>query len=261
MTELNPRVDRAPGDAPGGDSRVDALLNEGLEHYFNGRFEHAIHLWTRVLFLDRHQPSARAYIERARGALAERQRRDDEALQVVAALLDQGRTADARARLAQLQATAGDDERTAVLRLRLERLERVAGGAAPRIHAASVPEVPWWHQGMALANHRVRRRDAVAVALLVCVVVLLASPAIRGRLGFQPVRETALVAAPPAPVPVLSRSEVALIRARALYTRGRLPEALAALDRVGAEQAERQEADRLRVEIQRVLLAAASDRR
>ena len=31
----------------------EALLDDGLDRYFNGRFEDAIHLWTRVLFLDR----------------------------------------------------------------------------------------------------------------------------------------------------------------------------------------------------------------
>ena len=37
-------------------------------------YEQAIHVWTRVLFLDRGHARARAYIERARSALAERQR-------------------------------------------------------------------------------------------------------------------------------------------------------------------------------------------
>lgn len=239
---------------------MDALLIEGLEHYFDGKFEHAIHLWTRVLFLDRHQPSARAYIERARGALAERQRRSDEALQAVAGLLEEGRAAEARARLTQVMESTGDDERTAALRLRLERLERASGGA-PRIHAVSAPAPAWWQRVLALANHPIRRRDAVAAMLLVCVATALATPAVRARLGFQPARDTPVLVPSTVAVPVLSQGEVALIRARALYARGRLAEALAALDRVGAEQVERPEADRLRVEIQRVLLAAASDKR
>jgi hypothetical protein len=238
---------------------VDALLIEGLERYFDGKFEDAIHLWTRVLFLDRHQASARAYIERARGAIAERQRRSDEAVQVVAALLDAGHAVEARARLAQVIATTGDDDRTAALRLRLERLERVAGGVS-RIHAAPVPVTPWWQHGIALANYRIRRREAVTVGLLVCVLAVALSPALRTRLGFQTARETPLVAPTPLAMPVLSRGEVALIRARALYARGRLAEALAVLDRVGGEQVERPDADSLRVEIQRVLLAAAGTR-
>jgi hypothetical protein len=54
--------------------------------------------------------------------------------------------------------------------------------------------------------------------------------------------------------PVLSSSEVALVRARTLYTRGRLAEALQALDRVDPRSAGRAAADQLRVEIQQLLL-------
>ncbi len=53
---------------------IEQLLLAGLDHYFSGRFEEAIHVWTRVFFLDRGHARARAYIERARGAVAERQR-------------------------------------------------------------------------------------------------------------------------------------------------------------------------------------------
>jgi hypothetical protein len=52
---------------------------------------------------------------------------------------------------------------------------------------------------------------------------------------------------------------VSLVRARTLYARGRLAEALQALDRVKFDQAAREETDRLRVDIQRLLLAAASE--
>jgi hypothetical protein len=54
---------------------------------------------------------------------------------------------------------------------------------------------------------------------------------------------------------VPSSSEAALIRARTLYARGRLAEALGALDRVGAESPQWPVADQLRVEIQQILLA------
>jgi hypothetical protein len=58
----------------GRESRIEELLLAGLDHYFNGQHELAISVWTRVLFLDRSHARARAYIERARGAIAERQR-------------------------------------------------------------------------------------------------------------------------------------------------------------------------------------------
>ena len=53
-------------------ARIEHLLLTGLDHYFAGDYDQSINLWTRVLFLDRHHDRARAYIERARSALAER---------------------------------------------------------------------------------------------------------------------------------------------------------------------------------------------
>ena len=50
----------------------------GLDHYFSEQHELAINVWTRVLFFDRGHARARAYIERARSALNERQRKGDE---------------------------------------------------------------------------------------------------------------------------------------------------------------------------------------
>ena len=54
------RFDRpASVDADGRerDARIEELLLVGLDHYFAGRHELAINIWTRVLFLDRsHNP-------------------------------------------------------------------------------------------------------------------------------------------------------------------------------------------------------------
>ncbi len=244
--------------AASGDERVDTLLNEGLDHYFAGRFEHAIHLWTRVLFLDRHHSSAKAYIERARGALAERQRRAEESLQAVARLLDESRAHDARTMLAAVVSAIGDDERTATLRSRLERLERVSGGA-PRIHAADIRQPSLTERLTSWANRRVTATQVGLVSALLLVTIAITSPGVRARLGWGAPSGVQTPTSAPLPVPVLSSGEVALARAQSLFARGRLADALVVLDRVGAEQIERTEADRLRVEIQRVLLATADD--
>ena len=74
-------VSTRPDEAWERAGQADALLVEGLDRYFAGRYEDAIHIWTRVLFLDRSHARARAYIDRARSALSERQRRSDEMLQ------------------------------------------------------------------------------------------------------------------------------------------------------------------------------------
>ena len=70
------------------DAKIEQLLLAGLDHYFSGRYEQAIDVWTRTLFFDRSHARARAYIDRARSALAERERQSEELLQRGAAALD-----------------------------------------------------------------------------------------------------------------------------------------------------------------------------
>src|SRR5437763_10404978 len=87
-------IDTAP-DADR-DAKIEQLLLAGLAHYFAGRYEHAINVWTRALFLDRSHPRARAYIERARSALAEGQRESEELLQNGVAAFQRGDGDEAR---------------------------------------------------------------------------------------------------------------------------------------------------------------------
>src|SRR5258707_2011254 len=75
---------------PGRESRIEELLLAGLDHYFSGQHELAISVWTRVLFMDRTHARARAYIERARGAIAERHREGEGLLQTGAAAFSPG---------------------------------------------------------------------------------------------------------------------------------------------------------------------------
>src|SRR3979490_1201328 len=75
---------RAHADVASGTDRnakIEQLLLVGLDHYFAGRYELAINVWTRALFLDRSHARARAYIERARRALPEPQRETQALLQ------------------------------------------------------------------------------------------------------------------------------------------------------------------------------------
>jgi len=243
----------AESSGSGQDSRVEDLLVEGLDRYFLGQFEDAIHLWTRVLFLDRSHTSARAYIDRARGALVERQRRAEESLQQVSTLLDQGRSHEARVQLQLAASVLGEDERTAGLRLRLERLERAFSGG-PRIRAAvEPPRVSWG----AWLSAQVTLRTWLAAAVLVALTVVLVTNGRPVGFGARPKSTLPAPTLSPGPVPVLGRAEVGLVRARSLYARGRLAEALQVLDGLEFEQIARDESDRLRVDIQRVLLSTA----
>jgi tetratricopeptide (TPR) repeat protein len=253
------RLDLSPvSDAADRDGQAEALLVEGLDHYFAGRFEQAIHLWTRVLFLDRSHARARAYIDRARLALSERQRQAEEMLQASRELIEQGRTEAARHLLSEVVAAGGDEERAEVLRVHLERVERIRlppyPGAAQT--AAAPGDVPGW------SWPRRSRHVTSLVALgatVVLIVVAATSPAVRDLIGLGGERSEITTVSSVASLPILSSSEVALVRARTLYSRGRLAEALQALERVSSESSVRAAADTLRVEIQQLLLASSRD--
>ncbi len=246
-------------DAADRDSRAEALLVDGLDRYFNGRYEDAIHLWTRVLFLDRSHARARAYIDRARTALAERQRRAEEMLQASRDLLEQGQTAAARDLLTEVVAASGDDEQVSALRLRLERVERVHATVQPLADMTSTPAapapaeaVPGW-----LWPKRSRSVMAIGAGATGCVLLALtlSSAGVQEWLGLRSAREGLRPAVGAAALQVLSGGEVALVRARTLVDRGRLAEALQALDRVSPDSVQRPAADRLRADIQQLLLA------
>src|SRR6185295_20229552 len=105
------------------DAKIEQLLLAGLDHYFAARYDFAISVWTRVLFLDRSHPRARAYIERARSALAERLRESEELLQNGVAAYQRGEPGEARRLLrAAIDGGAPSEEALAVLD-RLNRLE------------------------------------------------------------------------------------------------------------------------------------------
>jgi tetratricopeptide (TPR) repeat protein len=249
-------IDRAHDRA----SQVESLLIDGLDRYFAGRLEDAIHLWTRVLFLDRSHARARAYIERARTALAERQRHSDEMLQASQELLERGNTDQARHLLSEAVATIGEDERASALRLKLERIERAhALGQVEQRAPAMTPEViPGWSWPRRSPATIVVATTIAASLLLVAIV---SRPGVQQWLGMSAANEVLVASSAPAPLAVLSSSEVALVRARTLFARGRLAEALQALDRVQDETPFRKDADLLRVEIQRLLLASGQDGR
>lgn len=234
------------------DSRAEALLVEGLDRYFSGHYDDAIHLWTRVLFLDRSHARARAYIDRARTALAERQRRADEILHATDVLVERGDVAEARRQLTEVVAMSGEDERVAVVRTRLDRIERAtiptpAIGGAPAAIVDARPIGGW--------RHRLRSGAALVVAGAIggLVVMVVTSPAVRDWLQARSRAPQPPPRADQAPLRTLSQGEVALVRARTLFDRGRLAEALAVLDRV-PDGSGRLEADELRVEIQDLLL-------
>jgi tetratricopeptide (TPR) repeat protein len=247
MPETKRFESRSAPEVADRDSRAEALLVEGLERYFAGEFDEAIHIWTRVLFLDRSHARARAYIDRARTALAERQRRAEEMLQTTGRLLAGGDVDAARRLLAEAVAAGADDSGAAAVGLQLDRVERMRTADGPD-RGAVRDAVPVQAR---------RRLGAIVTAMglaALLVTAMVASTRVRQWLGIErdsqrlPTASVELVTAPP------TTAQAALLRARTLYARGRLAEALAALDRIDPDSPSGPEADGLRTEIQRLLV-------
>jgi tetratricopeptide (TPR) repeat protein len=244
------------------DAKIEQLLLVGLDHYFAAQYEAAINVWTRALFLDRSHPRARAYIERARSALAERQRESEELLQNGVAAFHRGEGGEARRLLqAAIERGAPSEEALAVLE-RLDRLDTTIGPRPParsprdrrstivpdERHAASRPKVAL----------------AVSIVLLLGVVVAgVYAAAVWDRFEWRSLVRLQNAPATSAPAPparefapaVPRRDETAMVRARTLAAGGHLRDALSVLDLIRPTDAQKPDADRLRADIQRQLLA------
>jgi hypothetical protein len=255
----------------GRNEKIEQLLLAGLDHYFAASYEQAINVWTRALFLDRAHPRARAYIDRARSALAERQRESEELLQGGVAALNRGENQEARRLLeAAIHRGAPADEAHPLLD-RLNRslepgLQGPARGPDRRI-AAALPAPLDVHA----AGPDERRSSrallwTMAASLILALAVAVYSLVVRdGRdwpalLLRQDAPATAIElpfgrdSSPPLP----RRGEVALGRARSLTADGKWREALALLDTVRPTDPEKPEADRMRGEIQQRLMGLAT---
>jgi hypothetical protein len=236
---------------------IDALLVAGLDRYFAGDYERAIHAWTRVLFLDRSHPRARAYIERARAVLAERHRETDELLHRGLAALDAGDTTYARSLLASAVERGGPVEAAEAA---LERLVRLDVAAGPEPAGARDPSGT---ASRVLDEARRGSRRFVAVTLAAASLAAAASAVWFGVTPLAPLArdDRRVPAVAPrradAPLPRASMAMLSLRRSRELFSRGHLHEALTELDGVRIDDVRRPEADRLRADIQRALLDAA----
>lgn len=264
-TTRQPVSEPVAGGEPQRDRVIESLLVAGLDLYFAGDYERAIHAWTRVLFLDRSHPRARAYIERARQVLAERQRETDELLHRGLAALDAGDGERARQLLAQVVRRGGPYEAAQAALERLELLEHARGRLAEgpvRAHAAPA--------SVDRASARPRRpaRPSTPVLLIATLALFVTAVALTvawDRLdawwaGQPRVAAPVDLVRPLPPLPVPGASDLAMRRARTLFARGHLHEALAVLETVPVADPRFAEAERIRADVQRVLLATAGPR-
>jgi hypothetical protein len=255
---------RAAEALPGADddARIEHLLVTGLDHYFAGEFEAAINLWTRVLFLDRTHDRARAYIDRARSAQAEQLRISEALVHEGLEAFGKGEVIRARALLSDaLDQGASHDVAMGVLG-RIDRLDAGTRYAAPlpairrRALIKPTPSTDANQRRGTLARWWM---TAAAIVLVAGVSFVMVAPS--GLADWFPVQATTgrpspMVAAP-APLPVPSPTEAYLTHARSLFASGKLRDALRALDRVPVGDALRPEAERIRADVQRELLAVA----
>jgi tetratricopeptide (TPR) repeat protein len=258
-----PRTRDATSDADR-DARIEQLLLSGLDHYFAAHYELAINVWTRALFFDRSHARARAYIERARSALAERQRQAEELIQGGAAAFRRGDAGEAR-RLLQAAIDSGAPLEDAFPILeRLNRMDPVSPAPPhPRLQSDRPEPVPT--QSAAGAS-RPSRGLAWPLITLIALMAIGAYAAVastgdwRMLVGLQGVRSATL--APSARDVLLAlpqRGEMALTRARNLAAGGALHDALTALDAVRATDPQKPDADRLRADLQRELLRLGAE--
>ncbi len=245
-------------DTRTGTARIEELLLAGLDYYFAGEHERAINVWTRVLFLDRGHARARAYIERARGALAERQRESEELVQRGITAFDEGRTASARELLSTAIEQGGPHDVAMALLERMNRLE-----AASQIDAVAQDGDPDLARRARIPAVRPAGRRSWIVFVL--FVVALGVAALYVAISFsdvglpRPAFGSRQVGTPTAPaqeaLPVPGSADLAMWRATALKNAGHLKEALVALDRIGPDDAVFADAQRLRADVQALLLA------
>ncbi len=256
MTEPQRTDSNTPHADPERATRIEELLVSGLDHYFAEDYEQAINVWTRVIFLDRDHDRARAYIERARKAIAERQRESEELLHRGLNAYKAGDVETARDLLTRAVDQGAPSDEALVLLDRLHRLEGT-GFDAP-IDRRLLPARKVARR--AEARQRGRRWPWVVAAVVVAgagaAVFYGAAPALSWLADVPAAQPAAQVA--PEPLPMVRTADTVLDRARELYAGGHLHDALRTLDRIGIADPLRDDADRLRADIQRELLAAAS---
>ncbi len=250
-------ADQAPLSEADRAARIERLLLSGLDHYFGGNYEQAINIWTRVAFLERGHGRARAYIERARGALAERQRESEELTHTGIAAYEAGDLRTARELLTRAVEQGGGNDTALLFLQRLSRLDVVSGTAQ------SQEAVP--NRSRSLRReplHTARPAGSWLLTIGACVIVigLVAVAALGARSWLVELPVTAPQGEPARAeaLPIVRVSDTRMSRARELVTSGHPHDALALLTEIDIADPLRVEADRLTADIQRGLLAGAS---
>ena len=240
------------------DAKIESLLIAGLDQYFAADYAQAIDIWTRALFLDRTHARARAYIDRARSAMAEQQRESDELLHNGVAAFERGEMEAARQMLnAAVQRGGAHDVALAFL----TRIDRIHAATPVEPAPMAAPSrLPFRPRTVSSTRAGFRWASTLLIVLLVAIIAVTAASWDQLPVWVPALRTGAQEAVPPAravqePLSVPRSSETALNRARALFESGHPYDALRAVDLVRPTDPLRAEADKLKADIQRKLLA------
>ena len=240
------------------DAKIESLLLAGLDHYFAAGYAQAIDIWTRALFLDRSHARARAYIERARSAMAEQQRESEELLHNGVAAFERGELEAARQMLnAAVQRGGAHDVALAFL----TRIDRIHAATPAELMPVTRPSrLPFRPRTVTSVRQGSRWVNAMFVVMLIAVAGAAAVSWDQLRVWIPALNTGAQDSLAPArivqePLIVPRSSETALDRARALFASGRVHDAIRAVDLVRPTDPLRGDADILKAAIQRELLA------
>src|SRR5688572_3524139 len=214
-------TDQAPLSEADRAARIEQLLLSGLDHYFGGNYEQAINIWTRVAFLERGHGRARAYIERARGALAERQRESEELSHTGIAAYEAGDLQTARELLTRAVEQGGANETALLFLQRLSRLDAVSSGT-PRSHE-TVPSRPRprREQPHKTASAGGSWFATIAACVVVVGLVVVTALAVRSWLVELPVTAPQGEPARAEALPIVRVSDTRMTRAREMAASGR----------------------------------------
>src|SRR5687767_5497987 len=146
------------------DAKIENLLLAGLDQYFAADYAQAIDIWTRALFLDRNHARARAYIERARSAMAEQQRESEELLHNGVAAFERGEIEAAKEMLnAAVQRGGAHDVALAFL-TRIDRIHAATSAQPAQVLPPS--KQPFGPRPASASGPRTRWVSGIMVALL-----------------------------------------------------------------------------------------------
>jgi tetratricopeptide (TPR) repeat protein len=260
-------------------SKTDDLFQQGDELCSMGMYEQAIHVWTRILFLEKADARVKAAIEGAKRALSERQRELDEQLAIAASLIDRGDLAGASAKVREvLSADPRNSEgHQLVERIAAKKLRTGSSRALAVSEPAANVDIPAARRGLLLRVSRsaAPRESSTAggsrlkmAAFVLAAILVFASGALYLYLSWESIISDGAFVVEVDSVGGVAQSELADVpgpselryyNGTRLFAKGRYREALAELALVEADSPVAEKARGLILRIEERLLRGAAE--